>query len=254
MSTQPVELERRGPIAVVRLNRPTKRNAIDEATTVRLEEIVGDLESATDVRAVVLTAAGEHTFCAGGDLDHFSSLASGAEGRAATVRTRAVLDRLANGPWPVLAALDGDMLGGGCEVALACHLRVAAAGIRFSFRPAALGALTGWGGGPRLFRQVGRSSALRLLLLAETVDAEEALRLGLVDRVVERGRAFDACLEWGERIAGNSAASIGAILELDHTIQRHGHGPEAAAVESRLFGELWDGEDFQRTLERWRRR
>lgn len=250
--SDPLELELRGAVAVVRLHRPEVHNAVDGAVMEGFERALDDIESAGS-RAVIVTGAGRKTFCAGGDLAYFAGLAEPGDGVAMSRRMQAILRRLADGPRPVIAALNGDAIGGGCEIALACHLRIAAAGIRFAFRPAALGILTGWGGGRRLFRLVGRSAALRLLLLAETVDADEALRLGLVDRVAPAGRAVDEAAAWAQRIAATSPASTRAILELARAVSR---GPDDAvvAVETRLFGELWEGEDFRRVLDEWRRR
>lgn len=252
MPKESVLLEKNGAVAVVRLNRPEVHNAVDAAVIEGLEDAVDSIEDDPEVRAVVLTGAGERTFCAGGDLAYFEHLPTGGDAVAMSRRVQAVLGRLEDGPRPVIAALAGDVLGGGCEIALACHLRIAGEGVRFSFRPAELGIVTGWGGGRRLFRLVGRSAALRLFLLAETVPSDEALRLGLVDRVVPRGLVVEKAVAWGDRIADVSPASVRAFLELDRTLRNRPH--EAAEVETRLFGELWDGEDFRRSHDDWLRR
>lgn len=225
---------------------------IDDEVMARLETVLDELESSS-VRAVILTGAGAKTFSAGGDLTYFTTLDAPGDGEAMSRRAQAILRRLVDGPRPVIAAVNGDALGGGCELAVACHLRIAAEGVRFSFRPAALGLITGWGGGLRLFRLVGRSTALRLLLMAETVGAEEALRLGLVDRIVPADRLLDEAMAWAERIASCSAASVRAILELDKAI-RSGDEETAVAAETRLFGELWEGDDFRRALGEWKER
>lgn len=135
----------------------------------------------------------------------------------------------------------------------ACHLRVAAEGSRFSFRQAALGVSTGWGGGVRLFRLVGRSEALRLLLTAESVEVEEARRRGLVDFVVPRDQVLATTLDLAERIASNVAGSITAILELARAIDA---GPltTARAVERRLFAERWQDAPFWQNVAAWRDR
>ncbi len=254
MSNESVLLERRGAVAVVRLNRPEVHNAVDAAVIEGLEAAVDAVEDDPDVRAVVLAGAGERTFCAGGDLSYFEHLPTGRDAVAMSRRVQAVLSRLEDGPRPVIGALAGDVLGGGCEIAVACHLRIAGEGIRFSFRPAALGIVTGWGGGRRLFRLVGRSAALRLFLLAETITSDEALRLGLVDRVVPRGQVDEEAVAWGERIAAVSSASVRSFLELDRTIRTAAPEEVVVETETRLFGELWDGEDFRRSHDDWLRR
>ena len=242
-------------VAVVRLNRPAVHNAIDGATIERLEEVVERLDAA-DPPAVVLASSGPATFCAGGDLTYFTEIPDAATAEAMSRRMQAVLARLEDGRRPVIAAIDGDVLGGGCEIATACHLRIAATGVTFSFRPAALGIVTGWGGGRRLIRLLGRSAALRLLLLAEKIDAPEALRLGLVDRVVEPGSAEAEALRWAARIAGNARGSVRGFLALDRELRHEddGDGGDVATLETRLFGELWEGETFQHVLAEWRGR
>ena len=244
-----VLLEPHGEVAVLRLARPEVHNVVDDTVMRRLEALLDELD-ASPARVLVLAGTGTKTFCAGGDLAYFTTLDSPGDGEAMSRRAQAILRRLVDGPRPVIAALNGNVIGGGCELALACHLRIAARGIRFSFRPAALGLITGWGGGLRLFRQVGRSTALRLLLLAESVDTDEALRLGLVDRVVEPEEVMDEALAWAQRIASNSAASVRAILELDRSVRRDSED-EIVATETRLFAELWEGKDFRRALGEW---
>ena len=123
----------------------------------------------------------------------------------------------------MIAAVNGDVLGGGCEVLVACHLRLAVGSARFSFRQAAMGVVTGWGGGVRVLRLLGRSRAQRLLLTAEVIDAAEARRIGLVDGVVEEpGRLMDEAFELARRIAANAPESIAAFLELARTYESEG--------------------------------
>lgn len=250
-----LELYNGDRIAVVRLNRPEVHNAIDGAVIERLEEIVDHLE-AIDPYAVVLTGAGERTFCSGGDLTYFTDL-SPEDALVMSRHMQEILRRLEDGPRPVIAALDGHVHGGGSEISVACHLRIARAGITFSFRPAALGVITGWGGGRRLWRLLGRSTAMRLLMLAEKIDAQEALRLGLVDQVVE-GSALEKALEWADRMTHNSRGSIRGFLAFDRawraTPQETTAQQRLVAEETSLFGELWSGEDFQQTLADWRER
>lgn len=251
-SPKPVELEVVDAVAIMRLVRPQAHNAIDEATMQGLEAHLDTIDR-DDPAVVVLTGSGSRTFSAGGDLDYFSRLASREQGLAMSRRMQAILDRLHEGPRPVIAAINGDAWGGGCELITACHLRLAEAHARFGFRQAAMGVVTGWGGGLRLFRLLGRSAALRLLLSAETIDAAEALRLGLVDRVVAPEGLMDETLALARAIAGNSRGSVRGFLELSRAAE--GKDRETVvALETRLFGELWDGERFQSRLEERRRR
>lgn len=251
------ELELFGAVAVLRLTRPEVHNVVAMATIDRLEQLLDQLDADPEVRVLVLTGRGVKSFCAGSDLADLAPLVDGsAEQRAAALdmspRMSAILDRLEAGPRVTIAALVGSAYGGGCELLTACHLRVAGQGIHFSFRQAAMGVSTGWGGGVRLFRLVGRSRALRLLLTADTVDTDEALRIGLVDFLVPQDQVLDEALALAERIAGNAPASIAAFLELARAADQ---SPETArAVEERSFGELWQGEAFWQQVATWRDR
>ncbi|MEM7354022.1 MAG: enoyl-CoA hydratase/isomerase family protein [Acidobacteriota bacterium] len=241
-------------VGIIRLNRPEVHNAVNDAVMAGLEAILDRIEEMPEVRALILTGAGEQTFCAGGDLKYFASLESQAAGEAMSHRMQALLRRLADGPRPVIAAVNGNTLGGGCEILVACHLRLAVATARFSFRQAAMGIVTGWGGGARVFRLLGRAKALELLLTAKTIEAGEAQRLGLVDHIVDEGeRLMDEALSLAQQIAANSRRSVAAFLELARVYEHDG----ASAAEQRereLFGEAWVGEQFRRQVEAWKAR
>ncbi len=241
-------------VGIIRLNRPEVHNAVDAAMMEALEAVLEEVDGLPDLRALILTGAGRRSFCAGGDLEYFAGLERREDGRAMSRRMAAVLRRLADGPRPVIAAIGGDALGGGCEVAVACHLRIAAPTARFSFRQAAMGVVTGWGGGVRVLRLLGRSHALRLLLTAETIDAAEARRIGLVDLVVEHSdQLISEATALARRIAANAPEAIAAFLELART---YDSGGVAAAErrEAELFEQGWVGEHFRRKVAEWARR
>jgi enoyl-CoA hydratase/carnithine racemase len=248
----PVLLERRGGLALLTLNRPRVHNAVDRPMIRRLEQHLDTLDAHPEVRVVVLTGAGGRTFCAGSDLEEFTRPGARERGLEIVTRMQAVLDRLSTGPRVTLAALDGGAYGGGCELITACHLRFAGEGARFSFRQAAMGVTTGWGGGGRLFRLVGRSTALRLLLGAEVLDAAEAHRLGLVDFLLPAGEALDSALAFAERILANGREAITGFLELADAAHRS--PAEVLELERRLFVERYGGERFWGEVERWKAR
>lgn len=252
MSSNPVQFDRRGAVGLIRLNRIEVHNVVNDAVMSRLESILGQLNDDAEIRTLIFTGAGRRTFSAGGDLDYFSTLTAPGAGTEMSRRMQAILRRLADGPRAVIAAVNGDALGGGCEILTACHLRIAASHARFSFRQAAMGLITGWGGGLRLFRLVGRSNALRVLLTAETLDAAEALRIGLVDRVVEAQDLEEEAFALAGQIAANSQESVQAFLDLARAVDRAGND-RATARETDLFGRCWEGEDFRRRLSEWRR-
>ena len=254
MKTDPVTLDADGGIGVIRLNRPQVHNAVDGATMEGLEGILDRVDREPDLRALVLTGAGERSFCAGGDLTYFAGLASREDGARMSRRMTALLGRLADGPRPAIAAVNGDVFGGGCEVLVSCHLRLAVAHARFSFRQAAMGVVTGWGGGVRALRLLGRARALRLLLTADVIDAAEARRLGLVDDVVdEAGRLMDEALGLARRIAANPPEAVAAFLDLARTCDAEG-AAAARRREAELFSRAWVGERFQSKLAEWSQR
>ncbi len=246
----PVTFEATGAVGVITLNRPQVRNAVDLGVMESLEAILDEVDRDPDLRALILTGAGRG-FCAGGDLNYFASLEHREDGRAMSQRMTALLGRLADGPRPAIAAIQGDAFGGGCEILVACHLRIAAPHARFSFRQAAMGVVTGWGGGVRLLRLVGRSHALRLLLTADILDAGKARRLGLIDFVVsDADRLMDEALDLAGRIAANAPESIAAFLDLVRTWEAAGN-PAAERREAELFEQGWVGDHFRRKVAEW---
>ncbi len=245
---------RKGTTGILRLNRPQVENAIDGQTMAALEQHLDAIEAAHDVRVLILTATGTKTFCAGGDLSYFATLRPRAAGVAMSERMQAILGRLANGPRPVIAAVNGNAWGGGGEILTACHLRLATEHARFGFRQAAMGVVPGWGGGARLFRQVGRSHALRLLLTADTIDASEALRIGLINSVVSMDGLMAEALDLAARIACNPPNAIAAMLDLAQTIETGDstvNHTKITARETELFGDCWEREYFQAKLTAW---
>jgi enoyl-CoA hydratase/carnithine racemase len=176
-----------GGLCVLTLNRPDRRNALSRAVIAELGRLGRELAQNTTVRAVVLTGAGEQAFCAGADLKERAGM-SDEEVRAQLRSYRTELGWLGTSTFPVVAALNGAALGGGLELALACDLRIAAAHAVVALPETSLGIIPAAGGTQRLPQVVGRPKALELILLGTRLDATEALRLGLLNRVVEAGR------------------------------------------------------------------
>lgn len=180
-------------VATVTVNRPDKRNALNTAVRRDLLHALDQLGDDDEVRVVVLTGAGEKAFVAGADITEFAERTPLQQ--RAVMEGRRVFDEVAAFPKPTIAMINGFALGGGCELALACDLRIAARTARLGQPEIRLGLIPGGGGTQRLPRLVGRSQALRLILTGELVGAEEALRIGLVDEVVDpaglRGRTME---------------------------------------------------------------
>jgi enoyl-CoA hydratase len=238
-----VSAEERGALLVVRLERPAKRNALTRAMLERLDEVFAGVEARRDLRAVILGGAGPD-FCAGTDVSELEGM--GEEGaRRKSVRGQEVCERIELCGTPVVAAVQGAAAGGGCELALACHLRVAAAGARFGLPEARLGVIPGYGGTQRLARAVGAGRALAAMLAGEEIGAEEALRLGLVNRVVEPER-LDSEAEALAQSVIDHAAPLAARACL-RAVTRGARLPpdEALRLEAELFARLFATEDVR---------
>jgi methylglutaconyl-CoA hydratase len=226
-----VTIERVGQSVVWTIDRPTSRNAIDDAVVAELEAAVAAAEQDASLRAVVLTGGGEVAFLSGADLKLLSS--GRTELRAQVdARVLAVTQRLEALPVPVIAALNGAVLGGGTEVALACDLRIAEAHASVTFKHAALSVTPGWGGLARLCRVVGPGTAAKLFFTALAIDADEAKRVGLFDEVVPKGRARARALELTLAIEQTSPA---AVADLKRMLRLGYRGELTQDEETRVF-------------------
>ncbi len=229
-------------IATITVNRPDKLNALNDATIAELGVAIDEALSRDDVGGVLLTGAGR-AFVAGADI---SELLDQSPLRA-TERSRAgqvIFGRYETSPKPTIAVINGFALGGGCELAMACHVRIAAEGAKLGQPEVKLGIVPGYGGTQRLPRLVGRGAALRLLLTGEMVTAQEALRLGLVDQVV----AADVLLETATALLRLMLAC--APLAVASCIEAVNRGAplsleEGCRIESDQFGLLSSTEDMR---------
>jgi len=237
----------RGGVGLVTIDRPAVHNAISLATMAELDRVLTRLEAASHIGAVVLTGAGDRIFVSGGDLKDFERLETHEAAAAMSRRMQSLMARVEGLCLPVIGAINGDCLGGGCEVALATDIRVASDASHFGFKQVMLGITPAWGGRRRLVRLVGRSRALMLLLTGELIDAHEALRLGLVDKVVPRGEVVTAATELARRIAANPPLAARAIKRA--VIHDSASSDEASVTfEAELFAETWVSDDHREAL------
>jgi enoyl-CoA hydratase len=209
--SQVVQLERRGAVALVTMNRPEKRNALDGQMRCAILGVMDTVNRDPDVRAVIITGAGDKAFVAGADIAEFEGRSPVDQWRVMKAPT--VFDALERSPKPVIAAINGYCLGGGMELALACDIRVASSTARFGQPEVNLGIIPGGGGTQRLPRIVGLGAALRLVLTGELIGAEEALRLGLVEEVTEPAELLDRAVALAEVIASKSPVAVSAAKE-----------------------------------------
>jgi enoyl-CoA hydratase len=229
-------LGRDGPVATITLNRPEVLNALNAQVFDDLERAFHGLVTDSAIRVILLTGAGEKAFAAGADIAEIAK-ADKQSGQQTALRGQAVMAQIERCGKPVIACVNGFALGGGCELALCCSMRIGSENARMGQPEAKLGLLPGYGGTQRLPRLVGPSAALRLLLTADIIPATEALRIGLLDEVVAPGQLLARGREIALKIAALAPLAVtaainavreGADLKLD----------EALALEAKLFGEL----------------
>jgi enoyl-CoA hydratase/carnithine racemase len=214
MDNNKVILSTDGHIATITLNRPEKLNALDPAMVAQLEAIAGELESRDDVRAVLLTGAGERAFSVGADINAWSALAPLDMWRRWNREGHRVFDRLARLRQPLIAALNGYAFGGGLELALAADIRLAAAEAEFAMPEVKLGTVPGWGGTQRLGHAIGAARAKQLIFSGGRIDAARAERWGLVNEIVPRAELLSRARELAESIAGNAPVAVQIAKQL----------------------------------------
>lgn len=237
-SDEPVLLrEQHGAVLVATLNRPRKGNAIDNELMAALGDLAAELHRSAGepgaARAVVLTGSGTRAFSAGADISNLVGLTK----RKATDQMRTgqlVFDLFEDAPQVVIAAINGVALGGGLELAMACDIRIASASARLGQPEITLGNLPGWGGTQRLPRLIGEGRALELILTGDPVDADEAYRLGLVNRVADDPLA--AAIEMAEQIVSRSAFAVDRAKQAVYTGVREGI-TRGLEIEAALVGE-----------------
>ena len=243
MSFENLLFDRDGAVARLTINRPQVLNALNSATIDELRRAVLDIKHDQGIRVVIITGAGEKSFVAGADINELA-VQRPVEGKEHARQGQHVFDLIENLGKPVIAAINGFALGGGCELAMACTLRIAASTARLGQPEINLGIIPGYGGTQRLARLVGKGVALDLMLTGRQVEADEALRIGLVNRVVPR----DALMADAATLAGELAAK--APIAMQYIIESVNRGLEvsfdkAQFLEATLFGLVASTDDMR---------
>ncbi len=239
MAYETILVQQQEGIAVVTVNRPEKLNALNPAVIAELGKAFSALRDDASVGVIILTGAGEKAFLAGADiaelskLDQAGALLNAGEGQRLTV----LIETLKK---PVIAAINGFALGGGLEIAMACTLRIAAEGTRRVQPDVKLGLICGYGGTQRLPQLVGKGRALELLLTGDPIDSAEALRIGLVNRVVKREAVLDEARAVAKRILAVSPLAVRFTLEAVGST-----GEAGLRAEQSLFGQCFRTEDVR---------
>jgi enoyl-CoA hydratase/carnithine racemase len=229
-----VEYEKKGSIAYVTVNRPKVLNALNTPTWTDLQAAFNDAKADASVRGVILTGAGDKAFIAGADISELAHV-DAYDAEESSRFGQEVLDLIENLGKPVIAAVNGFALGGGCETAMACTMRIAAEHARFGQPEVKLGLLPGGGGTQRLPRLVGKGRALQLILTGETISAQEAYRIGLVNEVVAPASLIDRAETILKQIAANAPIAVKFSLEAANKGMETSQS-EGFALEASYFG------------------
>ncbi|SHL53874.1 enoyl-CoA hydratase/isomerase family protein [Hymenobacter psychrotolerans] len=236
ISTSFVQLELRADgILALTINRPAQYNALNIATLTELESILLEAKQQPQVRALLLTGAGDKAFVAGADINEFQQVKP-EESRFFAERGQRVLQLLEDMPIPVVAAINGFALGGGCELALACHIRIACEHAQLGLPEVKLGIIPGYGGTQRLTHLVGKGKALELMLTGNPIGAEEALRIGLVNRVVPAAELLSVSIKLLQQMLERAPRALRGVLQAVAATQQgslqDGYTAEAVAFEA----------------------
>ncbi|GIW72130.1 MAG: enoyl-CoA hydratase [Planctomycetota bacterium] len=247
MSYEAIIVEDHGPVRRITINRPEKLNALNRQVLLELRRAFEEADAEAAVRAVILTGAGERAFVAGADIAELARL--GPEGaKEQTLLGQRILRQIEMMNKPVIAAINGYALGGGCELALACHLRVAAATAKIGLPEVKLGLIPGYGGTQRLPRLIGGARALELILQGEPIGADKALQWGLVNRVApSAAETVRVAEELLRPILARAPLAVGAAIEA-HRRGREVQQTEAMRIEADLFALLYTTEDTREGL------
>ena len=242
MTYENIQIAIENGIAILTISREKALNALNTQTMLELRQFFGEEGPQIEgLKGVVLTGAGEKAFVAGADITEFSGL-SATEGQALAQRGQDIFFLIERFHRPVVAAVNGFALGGGCELAMACHLRVAGEKAKFGQPEVNLGLIPGYGGTQRLIQYIGKSKATELLMTADMIGAEEALRLGLVNYVMPAGEEVLKAKELIEKIASKAPLAITKIIETVNAYYEDGE--DGFGREVSAFGACCGTEDF----------
>jgi enoyl-CoA hydratase len=228
-------------IFTVTINRPDKLNALNKDVFTDLDVMLKEVEKNAGIRGVIITGAGQKAFVAGADISEFLGL-HGSQGMDLARRGQEIFFRIEGCTKPVIAAVNGFALGGGCELAMACHMRIASENAKFGQPEVNLGLIPGYGGTQRLVQLIGKGRALELLMTAGMIDATTALQFGLVNHVVSQDQLLPKAIEILSIITSKAPLAISRCITAANAVYGQENGYE---VELESFGQCFDTEDMK---------
>jgi enoyl-CoA hydratase len=246
MTYQTLTFEVRDGLATITVNRPDKMNALNDQVVEELRDAIERVATGADIRAAIITGAGQKAFIAGADIGDLAKQGS-FDGKNRSLRGQQILRRMETCGKPFVAAVNGFALGGGCELAMACHIRIASENAKFGQPEVKLGIITGYAGSQRLPRIVGKGRALQLLLTGEMIDAQEAYRIGLANKVVPQADLLAESEKMVRGIMANAPLAVALAIEaLDRGLDMN--LDDASLLEANLFGLLASSQDMKEGL------
>lgn len=240
-SYQTLQIEPKDSILLIQLNRPDALNALNNLMFDELNAFFSSDHKAYQMRSVIITGSGEKAFAAGADIKELHAL-NGQQAEQLSSKGQRIFRLIEEFHVPVIAAVNGFALGGGCELAMACHVRVASNKARFGQPEVNLGIIPGYGGTQRLVQLIGKGKAMEMLLTADMIQADEALALGLVNHVVEPDQLLEKSIEIANKMNSKGPLALKGVIKCVN-----GYfvpGVDGFALEARTFGEIADSEDF----------
>ena len=238
MDYSTIKTEVENNIFTITINRPDKLNALNRTVLDELDNVIDSVYADDNIKAVIITGAGEKAFIAGADISEFISVEDN-EGVSLAKRGQALFFRIENCPKPVIAAVNGFALGGGCELAMACHFRLASTNVKFGQPEVNLGLIPGYGGTQRLTMHIGKGKAMELMMTGNMIDADEAKSLGLINYVEAPENLIPKAREVLSLIITKSPIVISRIIEaVNFYFNKEGFNEEA-----KLFGEVFSSAD-----------
>lgn len=241
MTYNNLEISTEDKIGLITINRPKALNALNKETIEELSNAFGELETNKDIRVIILTGSGEKAFVAGADIKEFKDFDGKQGQQLAQVGQTILFNKIENLKKPVIAAVNGYALGGGLELAMSCHFRIASDNALLGLPEVTLGLIPGYGGTQRLPKLIGKGRAMQAIMTAEMFKADKAEQIGLVNEVVALDELLPRAKKIASKIAFNSPVAISKAIEVIN-LSDSDKGFEA---EINAFGELFDAEDFK---------
>jgi enoyl-CoA hydratase len=236
-------IEKKGHLATVTINRPKKLNALNRETIEELHHAFADLKDDKKIRAIIITGSGDKAFVAGADISEFADFSQKTGSKLAATGQKLLFDFIENLQTPVIAAINGFALGGGLELAMACHFRVANIKAKMGLPEVSLGLIPGYGGTQRLPQLIGKGRAMELIMTAKMIDAQKAMDYGLINHIVAEEELLPFCRSLADRISKNSPVAIGNAIKAINAGFRN--NMDGYATEIDLFGTCFGTADFK---------